>query len=108
MGGASSLQGADRGRSSRRIDTLFTLEREINGLSPQDRVRVRQECSRRLVNALQTWLREQRSRVSKHNDTSKAIDYLLNRWDAFTRFLDDGRLCMSNNAAERELDFRRF
>src|SRR5215475_11319272 len=33
----------------------------------------------------------------------KAINYCLSRWDAFTRFLDDGRLCMSNNAAEREL-----
>jgi transposase len=39
----------------------------------------------------------------KHNDTGKAIDYLLKRWEAFTRFLDDGRLCLSNNAAEREL-----
>ena len=41
-----------------------------------------------------------KTRVS---DTIKAINYSLNRWDAFTRFLDDGRLCMSNNAAEREL-----
>ena len=48
-------------------------------------------------------LREQRAKVSRHNDTGKAIDYLLKRWDAFTRVLDDGRLCLSNNAAEREL-----
>jgi transposase len=48
-------------------------------------------------------LREQRARLSKNSDTTKAISYSLNRWDAFTRFLDDGRLCMSNNAAEREL-----
>jgi transposase len=41
--------------------------------------------------------------LSKNSDTTKAINYSLNRWDAFTRFLDDGRLCMSNNAAEREL-----
>ena len=40
---------------------------------------------------------------SRNNDTTKAINYCLSRWDAFTRFLDDGRLCMSNNAAEREL-----
>ena len=52
---------------------------------------------------LQTWLREQRARLSKNSDTTKAINYSLNRWDAFARFLDDGRLCMSNNAAEREL-----
>jgi transposase len=48
-------------------------------------------------------LREQRAKLSRSNDTAKAINYCLSRWDAFTRFLDDGRLCMSNNAAEREL-----
>jgi transposase len=52
---------------------------------------------------LQTWLREQRAKLSKNSDSTKAINYSLNRWDAFIRFLDDGRLCMSNNAAEREL-----
>ena len=87
----------------KRIDALFAIEREINGLAPQQRLRVRQEHSRPLVDALQTWLHEQRARVSRHNDIGKAIDYMLKRWEAFTRFLDDGRLCLSNNAAEREL-----
>ena len=87
----------------KRIDVLFAIEREINGLMPQERLRVRQERSRPLIIELQTWLREQRARLSKNSDTTKAINYSLNRWDAFTRFLDDGRLCMSNNAAEREL-----
>jgi transposase len=64
---------------------------------------VRAERSRPLVVALETWLREQRTRVSKNSDTGKAIEYSLKRWDALTRFLDDGRLCMTNNAAEREL-----
>jgi len=86
-----------------RIDVLFAIEREINGLSPEVRVRVRQERSRPLVSELHTWLREQRAKVSRHNDTGKAIDYILKRWEAFTRFLDDGHLCLSNNAAEREL-----
>ncbi len=48
-------------------------------------------------------MREQRAKLSRNNDTTKAINYCLSRWDAFSRFLDDGRLCMSNNAAEREL-----
>jgi transposase len=87
----------------KRIDVLFAIEREINGLMPQERLCVRQERSRPLIIELQTWLREQRARLSKNSDTTKAINYSLNRWDAFTRFLDDGRLCMSNNAAEREL-----
>jgi transposase len=86
-----------------RIDVLFAIEREIKGLMPQERARVRQERSRPIMIELQTWLRDQRARLSKNSDTTKAINYSLNRWDAFTRFLDDGRLCMSNNAAEREL-----
>ena len=86
-----------------RFDTLFAIEREINGMTPQERVQVRQERSRALVAGLEDWLREQRARVSKNSDTGKAIDYSLKRWTALTRFLDDGRLCMSNNAAEREL-----
>jgi transposase len=64
---------------------------------------VRQERSRPLIVELGAWLREQRAKLSKNSDTTKAINYCLNRWDAFIRFLDDGRLCMSNNAAEREL-----
>jgi hypothetical protein len=82
---------------------LFAIEREINGVMPQERLRVRNERSRSLVVELERWLREQRARVSKNSETGKAIDYSLKRWSALTRFLDDGRLCMSNNAAEREL-----
>ena len=87
----------------KRIDVLFAIEREINGLAPHERLRVRQERSRPLIVELEAWLLEQRAKLSKNNDTTKAINYCLSRWDAFTRFLDDGRLCMSNNAAEREL-----
>jgi transposase len=87
----------------KRIDALFAIEREINGLVPPQRMDVRAERSRPLVIDLESWLREQRERVSKNSDTGKAIDYSLKRWSALTRFLDDGRLCMTNNAAEREL-----
>jgi Transposase IS66 family len=54
-----------------------------------------------LIAELQIWLREQRAKLSKNIDTTKAFNYCLSRWDAFTRLLDDGRLCMSNNPAER-------
>jgi transposase len=87
----------------KRIDVLFAIEREINGLAPQERLCLRQERSAPLIVELQAWLREQRAKLSKNSDTTKAINYCLNRWDAFTRFLHDGRLCMSNNAAERQL-----
>jgi transposase len=47
--------------------------------------------------------RDLRGRLSRHADLAKPIDYMLKRWPAFTRFLDDGRICVSNNAAERAL-----
>src|SRR6266849_348187 len=86
-----------------RIDALFAIEREINGAAPHERERVRHERSRPLVVALETWLREQRRKLSARNQIAKAIQYSLNRWIALSRFLDDGRLCMSNNAAEGAL-----
>src|ERR1019366_8132077 len=85
----------------RRIDELFEIEREINGRAPEQRLAVRQERSKPRVAALEAWLREQRDRVSAKSEIAKAINYSLNRWAAFTRFLDDGRICLSNNAAER-------
>ena len=78
----------------KRIDVLFAIERDINGLTAQERLRVRQERSRSLIVELEAWLREQRARLSRNNDTTKAINYCLSRWDAFTRFLHDGRLWM--------------
>jgi transposase len=84
-----------------RIDALFAIERDINGMTPAQRVQVRAERSRPLVIELETWLREQRAKLSRSSETGKAINYSLNLWTALTRFLDDGRLCMSNNAAER-------
>jgi transposase len=86
-----------------RIDALFAIEREINGMVPQERLAVRAERSQPFIAELEAWLREQRRRLSSKNETARAIDYSLKRWAALTRFLDDGRLCMSNNAAERTL-----
>ena len=86
-----------------RIDALLAIERDINGLSPEERHRIRQERSRPRVEALDTWLHEQYARLSAHSQVAKAIAYSRNAWEALVRFLDDGRLCMTNNAAERAL-----
>lgn len=86
-----------------RIDALFAIEREIIGASTQRRQSVRQERSTLLIAALEVWLKEQRAKLSPKSETARAIDYSLKRWAALTRFLEDGRLCISNNAAEREI-----
>ena len=87
----------------RRIDALFDIERSINGKSAEERRAVRQDLSKPLVAELQVYMREQRAKLSRTHDLAKAIDYILKRWDAFTLFLVDGRVCLSNNAAERAL-----
>jgi transposase len=85
----------------RRIDELFAIERDINGLTPAQRLAVRRERSKPIVDDLERWMRDERGKLSSKNPLAKAMSYMLNRWRAFTRFLDDGRICMSNNAAER-------
>lgn len=87
----------------RRIDALFEIERSINGKSAEERRAVRQNLSRPLIADLEVWMRAERPKLSRGNDLAQAMDYMLKRWPAFTRFLDDGRVCLSNNAAERAL-----
>jgi transposase len=87
----------------RRIDALFDIERAINGKPAAERLAVRRERSLPLVVELGVWMQQERARLSRHDDVAKAIDYMLKRWAAFTRFLDDGRICLSNNTAERAL-----
>ena len=87
----------------RRIDALFDIERTINGKSPEERLAVRREHSAPLVADLHAWMREHRAGLSGKNDVAKAMDYMLKRWAAFARFVEDGRICLTNNAAERAL-----
>ena len=86
-----------------RIDALFDIERDINGHTAEARQATRQALAAPLIADLHRWLGEQRGKLARGNDVDRAIDYLLKRWTAFTRFLDDGRICLSNNAAERAL-----
>jgi transposase len=87
----------------RRIDELFDIERDINGLTADQRLDMRKAFSAPLVEDLHAWMVQERGRLSRGNDVAKAMDYMLKRWDAFSRFLADGRVCLTNNAAERAL-----
>jgi transposase len=87
----------------RRIDAIFVAERSINGQPPDDRLAMRRRDIAPLVNDLFDWMRRERAKLSRHNEVAKAMDYILKRNDAFTGFLNDGRICLSNNAAERAL-----
>ena len=89
-----------------RIDAIFAVERDITGLSDAARHEARQQWVAPMVNDLHDWMLAEWARMSKHNPVAKAINYMLEgtgRWEAFTAFLDDGCLCLTNNAAERAL-----
>jgi transposase len=87
----------------RRIDALFAIERGVGGQSAEQRRDIRQKLSAPLVADLEVYMREQCAKLSRGHDLAKAMNYMLRRWPSFTRFLDDGRVCLSNNAAERAL-----
>ena len=87
----------------RQIDAIFAHERAINGRAAADRLAYRREHAAPLVGELEAWMKSERAKLSRHADVARAMDYMLKRWPAFTRFLDDGRICLTNNAAERAL-----
>jgi transposase len=87
----------------KRIDAVFDLERAINGADAGTRLTVRQVEAAPLVAELHQWMRAERERLSRHAPVAKAMNYMLSRWPSFTRFLEDGRICLTNNAAERAL-----
>ena len=81
----------------RRIDALFEIERAINGQGADQRI------SAPLGADVKAWMALQRAKLAPGADLAKAIDYMLKRWAAFSRFTADGRICLTNNAAERAL-----
>ena len=87
----------------RRIDRLFAVERDVAGLSAEARLAVRRERSTPILADLEPWLRQQRDRLSRKSEVGKAVAYATRRWEALTRFMTDGRICLTNNAAERAL-----
>jgi transposase len=64
---------------------------------------IRKERSAPVLDELESWLRQQRSRMSRSASVAEPIDYMLKRWNRFTRFIEDGSICLTNNAAERAL-----
>ena len=84
-----------------RIGKLYDIERRIAGQSAELRRAVRQEKSKPLVEAFRTWAERQLTRIPGKSDLAKAFRYGLGRWDSFCLFLDDGRVAIDNNPAER-------
>lgn len=86
-----------------RIAAVYAIEAEINGQTAQQRHVVRQTRSKPLLEELHDWMLAQRRRLSAKSALGKAMQYALNRWEALARYVEDGRLSIDNNLAERQL-----
>ena len=101
--GSSTCTRALPGEALARIGALFEIERTIAGQSAEWRRAVRQSLARQKLNELAAWLDEQLHLLSGKSELAGAIRYARSRWDALTAYIDDGRLEISNNAAENAI-----
>src|SRR3954464_15379699 len=101
----SSLRRRLRGRSQRCRWSEGRGPRGIRTSKARTGLRTRLACHRRwsVYGNLEAWLREEHSRLSRSASVAQPIDYMLKRWDRFASFIEDGRVCLTNNAAERAL-----
>jgi transposase len=86
-----------------RIAALYAIEAEIRGSTPEIRKAIRQARSRPLLDSMKTWLEATLAKLSRKSDTAAAIRYALSRGAALTRYIDNGKLEIDNNTAERAL-----
>ena len=90
-------------KALRYYQVLFRIEREVEDRTADDRRRIRQRKSRRVLAVFHRWLLAQRQLVPPGSATMKAIDYSLKRWAQLTRFVDDGDVPISNNWVENQI-----
>ena len=86
-----------------RIAALYAIEEEIRGHAAGERREIRNAQARPLLDSLKQWLEETFGKLSRKSDTALAVRYALSRWEALLRYVDDGRIEIDNNAAERSL-----
>jgi transposase len=87
----------------KRFGQLYAIEDECKQATPEARRAIRQERSAPILDALKLWAEEQRTRALPKSPVTAAVEYMQNQWVALTRFLEDGRLSIDNNAVERDL-----
>jgi transposase len=97
------VPGSIAEQALQRIAALYAIEAQIRGQPPDVRRQVRQARAGPLLEDLRAWLEGMLGRVSKKSELAKAIGYSLGRWRSLTRYRDDGRIEIDNNAAERAL-----
>lgn len=104
-----AIKGQPKGKTGKaqmalsKIAKLYNLERRIKLMSDEQRYQERQEYASPLLDDLKAWLDKSSLQVPKNSGTGKAIHYALNQWHKVARYIDDGRLQIDNNRAERAI-----
>jgi len=89
--------------SGQALAYIGNVEREVATLSPEERRRMRQEKAHAVADALHAWMIGQRQKVPDGSAIAKALDYSLKRWEALTRYLDDGNAPSRHNWVENQI-----
>ena len=97
------IPGSLAEQALQRIAALYVVEADIRGQPADERRRQRRAQAGPLLEGLHAWLSDALMQVSTKSDLAQAIGYTLTRWQALTRYRDDGRIEIDNNAAERAL-----
>ncbi|WP_245545002.1 IS66 family transposase [Lentibacillus jeotgali] len=100
---ASSTTGAKTKEGLAFCNKVFDIERELKDASPQERYEKRLERSQPVLEAFLAWLQEQTPRVLPKSALGQAIKYCRKQWEQLEAFLEDGRLEIDNNRAERSI-----
>ena len=87
----------------KRIAEFYAIEKDIRGRSAEERRLIRKQKSQPLANSFEQWLRAKLGLISQKGKLAEAIRYALSRWEGLTRFIDDGRIELDNNAVERSI-----
>lgn len=87
----------------KQIATLYRIEKDIRGQSPEARLTARQERSKPILDDFESWLAAQRARVSAKSPLGEALKYIAKYWDGLSLFLTDGRIEIDSNAVERTI-----
>jgi transposase len=98
-----STKSAIAAEALAQIGVLYDIERAIAGQPAETRYAVRQHKSKPKVEAFKGWCERQLAQLPGKGELAKAIRYGLNRWEAFTLFLEDGQVAIDNNPAERAI-----
>jgi transposase len=85
------------------IQALYRIEKDVRGLSPEQRNAARQDRSKLIIDAFERWLAQSRARVSAKSPTGEALKYIAKYWDGLILFLNDGRIELDSNAVERTI-----